>query len=105
MKLETFRRFNEGSFDWYADADVPSGWPFCGPDWWVRFAYYDCSGCLSERETELYERGFDFDCFVTLVNDNEHGHGEWELAHFPAPWAEAAEELLQDAADALYGEE
>lgn len=105
MKLEKFRRFCNGGFDWYADADIPADFHLDGGEWWVRFAYYDTSGCLSGMERELYERGYDFDCYVTLINDNEYGHGEWTLAHFAAPWAEAAEEYLQLAADALYREE
>lgn len=104
MLLEIFRRYNNGADDWYADGDVPSGWPVGGPEWWVRFSYYDTSMRLDERERALDDNEMGYDCVVTLIHDYEDGHDEFELGRFAAPWAEAAEEWLNKAAYALYGD-
>lgn len=79
---------------------VPEGWPV-GEDAFIWFKAYDTSFCETERETELHDAGFEFDCLVWL----EHrcmGPRDYLMESTGARNKQEAERLLQVAADALY---
>ena len=91
--------------DFWAQCDVPEGWVNDPDNWYVDFRAYDCANCECELEREYYERGYDFDCRVALVNDPMWGDGilfEQELARFPAAYKEDAEALLNKARTAIF---
>ncbi len=106
MKLD----FNDTGYlhDFRATECVPSDWTPDAIDWLVEFIAYDCSGCETQRERDIYERGLDYECIVRVVHDPvDRGFvlEEIELARFAVAYMSDAEEMLQRCADAIYGEE
>lgn len=94
--------------DFRASECVPSDWTPDAIDWLVEFIAYDCSGCETQRERDIYEQGLGYECIVMVVHDPVDGDRvieEIELARFAVACASEAEEMLQRCADAVFGEE
>ena len=83
--------YPDGSID-YSESDV-----------W--FKAYDTSLCENERDRELFEQGYGFNCVVRLRYVTSGLYCEDELASFPALDRRDAERLLQITADEIYGKE
>ena len=84
----------------------PKGWPhdnYMDSDVW--FKAHDTSLKENDRDAELFEQGYLFNCEVRIRYYTSGLYCEDPLANFPARDQEEAERLLQVAADALYGEE
>ncbi len=95
---------------WPHDIEYPDGYmDYMDGDVW--FKAYDTSLKENERDAELFEQGYLFNCEVR-VRYYTSGfpvqallYCEDPLASFPARDQEEAERLLQVAADALYRKE
>ena len=95
--------------DFEAMLDWPKDWPTDqtqrGEFEDVWFKAYDTSLKENDEDTELFERGYLFNCCVRIRYYESGRYCEDYIAKFPAKDKEEAERLLQVAADALYGEE